>query len=125
MHSCKNIWTDLCKNGKVNLDQQNIYMLYNKLVRDKIPDIILARGVMPKTHIADETEYWQKLKEKLTEEVDEFKSDESIAEIADIMEVINTICTYKGFDKAQIEALRAEKAQNRGGFKDRIILEES
>ncbi|MFA6447134.1 MAG: nucleoside triphosphate pyrophosphohydrolase [Patescibacteria group bacterium] len=100
-------------------------MIYNKLVRDKIPDIILARGVMPKTHIADETEYWQKLKEKLTEEVDEFKSDESIAEIADIMEVINTICEHKGFDKAQIETLRAEKAKNRGGFKDRIILEES
>ncbi len=100
-------------------------MLYNKLVRDKIPDIILSRGVMPKTHIADEAEYWQKLKEKLTEEVDEFKSDESIAEIADIMEVIDTICEYKGFDKAQIEILRAEKAEKRGGFKDKVILEES
>lgn len=100
-------------------------MIHNKLVRDKIPDIILSRGVMPKTHTANEVEYWQKLKEKLTEEVDEFKSDESIEEMADVMEVINAICEYKGFDKNRIESLRAEKAQKRGVFKERVILEES
>lgn len=100
-------------------------MKYNKLVRDNIPEIIKAKGEMPVMHIADDAEYWQKLKEKLQEEVDEFLKDESIGEIADILEVLEAIGDYKDFDKRKVEETKEKKANERGKFAKRIILEEA
>ena len=71
----------------------------SKLVRDKIPEIIKNHGKIPFTHIADNKEYWQKLKEKLKEEVDEFLKDGSEEELADILEVIYAICNLKNINK--------------------------
>lgn len=100
-------------------------MRYNKLVRDKIPEYIKSKGGTPVTHIADDTEYWQKLKEKFQEELDEFNKDESIEEIADILEVIDAICDFKKFDKKELEEIKNKKADDRGKFEGKIILEES
>ncbi|HEY4475152.1 MAG TPA: nucleoside triphosphate pyrophosphohydrolase [Candidatus Paceibacterota bacterium] len=100
-------------------------MRYNKLVRDKIPEYIRKRGGNPITHIADDTEYWQKLKEKLIEELEEFKEDENIEEFADLLEVIEAIADYKKFDRKEVEKTKEKKVAERGKFKDRIILDES
>ncbi len=100
-------------------------MRYDKLVRDRIPEYIVSKGGVPVTHVADEAEYAAKLKEKLLEEVNEFLESESMEEIADIQEVIEAICVFKGFDGAEIAAVKTKKAEERGRFAVRIILEES
>lgn len=100
-------------------------MKYNKLVRDKIPEYIIKKGGTPVSHIADENEYWEKLKEKLLEEFEEFKKDESVVEIADMLEVLDAFIEYKRFDKAEVMRTKEEKAAERGRFKDHIILDEA
>ena len=100
-------------------------MKYNKLVRDKIPEIIKKKGVNAITHIASNEEYWEKLKEKLKEEVDEFIKDSTEEELADILEVIYAICDFQKIDRQKLESLRKNKADERGGFKEKIILDET
>jgi len=100
-------------------------MKYNKLVRDKIPEIIKSKGGVAITHIAGDAEYWQKLKEKLQEEVNEFIEAENIEEMADILEVIDAIFNYKKFDEEDLKRVKEKKADERGKFDDKIILEES
>lgn len=100
-------------------------MRYNKLVRDRIPEIIIKKGGKPKIHVAGKEEYWQKLKDKLHEEVKEFIRDGSKEEIADILEIIEAICSYKRYNKSQIKSLKAKRLRERGGFKKKIILDES
>ena len=100
-------------------------MKYNKLVRDKIPEIIRGKGETPITHIANDEEYWNKLKEKLTEEVNEFFKESNPEELADILEVIYAICDYLKISKEDLEKIREEKAEKRGAFEKKIILDES
>lgn len=100
-------------------------MKYNKLVRDKIPEYIKSKGGVPITHIADDEEYWHKLKEKLIEEVKEFTEAESLEEMADVWEIIEAVMDYKKFDKNGLQKIKNKKAKERGKFKNKIILEES
>lgn len=98
-------------------------MEQSKLVRDRIPDIIRKRGETPVTHVADADEYQQRLNAKLKEEIDEFLQDGSKEELADILEVLYALGEIKGADKDDLERLRKKKAKDRGGFKDKIILD--
>lgn len=98
---------------------------YDKLVRDRIPEIIKKKGTVPKTHVASDDEFWLKLKEKLTEEVKEFLASETPEEIADILEVLDAICERKGYRMEEIQRLKEVKVEQRGAFKEKIILEES
>ena len=100
-------------------------MKYNKLVRDKIPEYIRQQGGTPVFHVADEAEYWEKLKAKILEEFDEFTKDESLEEFADLLDVVFALAEYKEFNPADVDAIRKKKAEARGGFKKRIILDES
>lgn len=100
-------------------------MKYNKLVRDKIPEYVTNKGGNPIYHIANEEEYWEKLKEKLLEEFEEFKVDENIEEFADLLEVLEAVAEYRGFSQKEIEETKNQKAKEKGKFKDRIILDES
>ena len=94
-----------------------------KLVRDKIPEIVEADNCVPVTHIADDAEYWEELKNKLHEEVGEFCEDSCEEELADILEVIYAISEYKKFDRHVVKEIRKKKKALRGAFKERIILE--
>jgi len=101
---------------------------YNKLVRDKIPEIIEQSGIKPVVHIADDAELWLKLGEKLLEEVKEFvaaKPEEQINELADISEVIDTIMRFKGWSLFKLNLVKDKKRQEKGGFRKRIVLEEA
>ncbi|MBU4285190.1 nucleoside triphosphate pyrophosphohydrolase [Patescibacteria group bacterium] len=100
-------------------------MKYNKLVRDKISEIIKQNNSVPITHIADDEEYWGKLKEKLKEEIDEFFKNSTEEELADILEVVYAIRDYMKIDKDKLEEIREKKAQKRGAFEKKIILDET
>jgi len=97
---------------------------YNKLVRDKIPERIRSRGQIAVTHIADDAEYERKLKEKLREEVEEFDKSGSLEELADIVEVLEAILAHHGWSWEELHALKQKKAEERGKFQKRIILDE-
>ena len=94
-----------------------------KLVRDKIPEIIIQSGGSPEIRFADNEEFWQKLKKKLTEETNEFIESENEEELADIYEVLDAIINFKRFDKSEINEIKNKKLKERGGFVKRIILE--
>jgi predicted house-cleaning noncanonical NTP pyrophosphatase (MazG superfamily) len=100
-------------------------MKYNKLVRDKIPAIIEAKGNKAVIHIADMKEYRKKLLEKLKEEMKEFFESETPEELADILEVVYALAKEAGVDKEDLETLRLRKFQERGGFDKRIVLDET
>jgi predicted house-cleaning noncanonical NTP pyrophosphatase (MazG superfamily) len=98
---------------------------YNKLVRDKIPEHIQAKGQPVEYHVADDAEYEAKLCEKLKEEALEFVQSKEKEEMADIFEVITALLSLYGWELEDIVALQKEKREARGGFEKRLILEAS
>jgi len=98
-------------------------MNFNKLVRDKIPEIIKNNGDKPTSHIAGEKEYEEALIQKLQEEISEFLENQNIEEMADILEVLYAICDLKNIELKTLEEVRQKKVSERGGFKKRIILD--
>lgn len=98
--------------------------IFNKLVRDRIPEIIASRWETAMTHVAESQEYYARLCDKLLEEVGEFLEQKNIdEELADVLEVIYAICEFKNIDREALEVLRQKKAAERGGFTKRIVLE--
>lgn len=98
-------------------------MVYNKLIRDNVLEIIKKTWKQATFHIAEEKEYKEKLTQKLQEEVDEFKFDLSIEELADILEVIYSICDLKWISFEELKKVRKEKQAKNWWFEKRIILE--
>ena len=95
---------------------------YNKLVRDRIPEIIQSNAEKPDIEILDDERFLQELHKKLFEEANEFVEDDSKEELADLMEVIYAIARLRGIDLNEVEKLRKEKAQKRGAFDKKIFL---
>ncbi|MDD3278006.1 MAG: nucleoside triphosphate pyrophosphohydrolase [Lachnospiraceae bacterium] len=97
--------------------------VHNKLVRDRIPEIIEASGKCCVTHILTDEEYIAALETKLNEEVAEYQADKNLEEMADVLEVLRAICAARGYSMEELEDMRAKKAKERGEFRDKIFLE--
>lgn len=97
---------------------------YNKLVRDRIPAIIESDGKTCISETLSDTDYQRMLDEKLNEECAEYQESKSAEELADILEVVYAIAATQGLSIAQLEQLRKDKADKRGGFVQKILLKE-
>lgn len=95
---------------------------YDKLVRDKIPDIIEASGKRCVTAILSEDEYLKKIDAKLAEELEEYYKDQSLEELADLVEVIYAAAKARGYTPEELELCRQKKAGKRGTFDKKILL---
>ena len=98
-------------------------IIHNKLVRDRIPEIIVGSGKTCATRILPQEEYLAALDTKLTEELAEYQADKSMEELADLLEVMMAVAEARGHSFAEVEAIRRAKAEKRGGFRERIFLE--
>jgi predicted house-cleaning noncanonical NTP pyrophosphatase (MazG superfamily) len=99
-------------------------MKHNKLVRDKIPQIIEHDGKEAIIRVLSEEDFQTELKRKLSEEVMEYSNKPSLEELADILEIIYASAGVLGSTIIELETLRKQKVQERGSFHKKIFLEE-
>lgn len=98
--------------------------VYNKLVRDKIPEKINSdENKSCKYRILSDEEYIAELNKKVIEEAQEFIQENSIEELGDLMEVISTIMKVKKIDIEQVKTAMSKKSEKRGKFENKIFLE--
>lgn len=101
---------------------------YQKLVRDRIPEIIKKNGEVPVTRVLSESEYKDALAAKLSEEAEEVMEESTqeavMKELADVLEVVEALVNAWGIDREKIQAYQEKKRDSRGGFTERIYLED-
>jgi predicted house-cleaning noncanonical NTP pyrophosphatase (MazG superfamily) len=98
---------------------------YNKLIRDRIPEIIHAAGKQCETEIMPEAEYLQALRDKLVEEALEAQKASTAdlaTELADLCEVMDALMAAHGLSPEQVKQLQAARREERGGFEKRLRL---
>ena len=98
---------------------------YNKLIRDKIPEIIEAEGRKCKIETLSDEEYLKCLNDKLLEEVNEYLESGNVEELADLEEVLRAILKAKSVDYESFEKIRIDKVEKRGAFDKRLLLKET
>lgn len=98
--------------------------VYNKLVRDRIPEIIEADGKKCKIENLSDGDYLKMIDEKLDEELAEYHKEQNIEELADLVEVIYAAAEARGYSVEELEKVRIDKAEKRGAFRKRILLRE-
>ena len=97
--------------------------IYNKLVRDKIPENINSiKGKKCNYKILNDKEYLQELDKKIFEEAHEFIEEHSIEELADLMEVIFAIMKARNISMEDVENARKIKNSKKGSFNDKVYL---
>lgn len=95
---------------------------FDKLVRDKIPQIIESSGGVPVTRVLKQEEYLAALEVKLDEETREFHESKAMEELADILEVVYALAEAHGCSRGELEEIYQRKHDARGGFSERIFL---
>ena len=96
--------------------------IYNKLVRDKIPEIIENNNETCETKVLNDEEYLIELNKKMQEEMNEYLASGEIEELADLEEVLRAILNVKGCTYQEFENIRTHKVENRGAFDKKIFL---
>lgn len=96
--------------------------IYNKLIRDKIPEIIKADNKECEIRTLNDEEYLTELNKKLHEELKEYDESGEVEELADIAEIIYAIAKYKGVNQQEFDNIRWKKAEKRGGFEEKFFL---
>ena len=100
--------------------------VYNKLVRDRIPEVIAGNGGQPKIRRLPPARLAGALKTKLLEEATELKRAKThadlVAELADVLEVLDALCAVSGIDPKEVAQVQREKRGKRGGFEQGIVL---
>lgn len=99
--------------------------VYDKLVRDRIPEIIEASGSSCEVEKVCDDVALEYLYKKLNEEVCELLEDKNLDEIADVMEVLFAIGEKYGYSESEVLGRRNEKKLERGGFKDNLVLKKT
>lgn len=100
--------------------------VYNKLVRDRIPEVIKENGEEPITRILDDNEYKKELEKKLYEEYEEViesNGDDRVEELADMLEVIRMLAKLEGKDLDEVISVADIKNRRRGSFDEKVFLE--
>lgn len=97
-------------------------IIYDKIVRDKIPEIIEGSGKQCEIEVLSDEKYLEMIDKKLDEELLEYHKDKNIEELADLLEVIYAATKARGYSIEELEKVRAEKAEKRGGFDKKILL---
>ena len=95
---------------------------YDKLIRDKIPEIIEQSGKKCIVEVMDNDTYIEYLDQKLNEELAEYQQNKSIEELADLLEVMYAVVVARGYSVAELERIRLEKSEKRGAFEKRLLL---
>ena len=95
---------------------------YDKLIRDKIPEIIEQSGKKCIVEVMDNDTYIEYLDQKLNEELAEYHQDKSIEELADLLEVMYAVVVARGYSVEELERKRLDKAEKRGAFEKRLLL---
>jgi predicted house-cleaning noncanonical NTP pyrophosphatase (MazG superfamily) len=99
---------------------------YNKLIRDRIPEIVKEAGWIPTVRVLKQKEFLNALKKKVFEEAEELiqsKDKEGIIdEIVDIQELLDVLMSEIGLKKSEAKKLQITKRKKRGGFKKRLFL---
>ena len=100
-------------------------VIYNKAIRDKIPEIIKESGKNCNVKKLDDSEFLIRLEKKLVEELEEYQESKNVEELADILEVIYRISKLKGVVSDELDKIRQKKAEQRGKFDDNLFLVDS
>lgn len=100
------------------------HTVHNKLVRDRIPEIIEASGRTCITEVLPDDAYIQALDAKLNEELAEYQQSKSLEELADLLEVMGAVVKARGYTWDDLTRVRKEKRACRGAFDQRIFLKE-
>ena len=100
--------------------------IYNKLVRDNIPEIIQSKGEKPVISILDDERYKEELEKKLYEEykeVIEASGDDRVEELADMLEVMKALAKLENKTLEEVIEIANSKSEKRGSFDKKIFLE--